>query len=163
MKSVPGPVGMAVTHHPPDRPVLALLTHTVPTLEEGMPRPISNLHTLPQHYSAPAFSGSVSSTGPCLGSSLADRLPSMPSAVRSPVFVRALRRYYAVARLPAAVHPGLIAHRLLPAVRVLLTTGDNGASRFSRVKFLCVPGVFDSAGPRRTRFIARRPIAFRLG
>jgi hypothetical protein len=112
-------VGTAVTRRPPHRPVLALLTHTVPTSEKGMPRSIANPHMLPRHYSAPVFSGSVSSTGPCLGLPLADRLPSMPSAQRSPVFVRALRRYYAVARLPDRVHLGLIPHRLLRAARRL--------------------------------------------
>src|SRR5262249_5596269 len=35
-------------------------------------------------------------------------------------------------------------------------------SRFSRVEFLCVRGVFDSAGPRCTRATAHRVIAFRL-
>ena len=35
-------------------------------------------------------------------------------------------------------------------------------SRFSRMEFLCVRGVFDSAGPRCTRVIALRVIAFRF-
>jgi hypothetical protein len=34
--STPVAVGTAVTHCPPHRPVLALLTHTVLTLDEGM-------------------------------------------------------------------------------------------------------------------------------
>jgi hypothetical protein len=73
--------------------------------------------------------------------------PSLHDLLRpSQAFVRPLRWYYATVRLPAAVHLGLIAHRLLPAVRLLLSDVD-GASRFSRVKFLCMHGVFDSAGP----------------
>jgi hypothetical protein len=39
-------------------------------------------------------------------------------------------------------------------------TGATGVSRFSRMEFLCMPGVFDSAGPLRTRAIARSRIAF---
>src|SRR5260370_28771820 len=39
-----------------------------------------DLHALPRHCSAPVFSGAVSSIGPCLGISLADRLPSTCSA-----------------------------------------------------------------------------------
>ena len=78
---------------------------------------------------------------------LLGRRPFLHSFLQpSLVFVRLLRRYYAAARLPIAVHPGLIAHRLHPAVRVVPTTGSNGASRFSHVKFLCMRGVFDSAG-----------------
>ncbi len=46
----------------------------------------------------------------------------------------------------AAVHVGLIAHRFLPPTRLLLAAGGNGASRFSRVEFLCMLGVYDSAG-----------------
>jgi hypothetical protein len=56
-------------------------------------------------------------------------------------------------RLPAVVHRGLTAHRLLLPARSLLA-GDRGVSRFSRMKFLCMHGVFDSAGPRRARVIA---------
>ena len=37
-----------------------------------------------------------------------------------------------------------------------------GVSRFSRMEFLCMHGVSDSAGPRRTRAIAPRVVAFRL-
>ena len=72
-------VGTAVTRCPPHRPVLALLTHTVPTSETDTPKPF-RLHVLPRHFSAPVFSGTVSSIGPCLGVSLADRLPSTGSA-----------------------------------------------------------------------------------
>src|SRR5207302_10420076 len=66
---------------------------------------------------------------------------------RSPDLVRLLRRYYAAVRLPNAMHVGLIAHRFLPPARLLLAAGGNGASRFSRVEFLCMHGVYDSAGP----------------
>ena len=76
-------------------------------------------------------------------------------------FVRLLRRYYAAVRLPATVRVGLIAHRVLPPAR-LLPAGGCGVSRFSRIEFLCMPGVFDSAGPRRTRAVVRRVVAFRL-
>src|SRR5215472_3231542 len=40
--------------------------------------------------------------------------------------------------------------------------GGPGVSRFSRMEFLCMPGVFDFAGWRRTRHGARRLVAFRL-
>jgi len=53
-----------------------------------------------------------------------------------------------------------MAHRLLPPARQL-PTGGNGVSRFSRMEFLRMPGVFDSAGPRRTRVGVRRVVAFR--
>ena len=71
-----------------------------------------------------------------------------PQSLRpSPAFVRPLRRYYAAVRLPAAVHVGLIAHRLLPPIRSLPAADGNGVSRFSRVKFPCMHGVYDSAEP----------------
>jgi len=60
----PVAVGTAVTRCPPHRPVLALLTHTVPTSETDTPKPF-RLHVLPRHFSAPVFSGTVSSIGPC--------------------------------------------------------------------------------------------------
>ena len=72
-----------------------------------------------------------------------------------------LSAHYSAVRLPATVHVGLIAHRLLPPVRSVSTTDSDWASRFSRVEFLCVRRVFDSAGPRGTRVIAPRVIAFR--
>src|SRR6266516_4049329 len=56
----PVAVGTAVTHCPPHRPVLALLTHTVPTLEIVAPGRLQP-HAIPRHCSAPMFSGSVSS------------------------------------------------------------------------------------------------------
>lgn len=79
---------------------------------------------------------------------------------RSPAFVRLFRRYYAAVRLPAAVHEGLIAHRVLPPARATLLAGGHGVSRFSRMEFLRMLGVFDSAGPRRTRAGVRRVVAF---
>src|SRR4051812_42755297 len=57
---------------------------------------------------------------------------------RSPALVRLLRRYYAAVRLPAVVHEGLTAHRVLPPTRTLLPAGGNGVSRFSRTEFLCM-------------------------
>src|SRR5437763_4059011 len=79
--------------------------------------------------------------------------PSLHNLLRpSLAFVRLLRWYYATVRLPTAVHLGLIAHRLLPAVRVVPTTDSSGVSRFSRVEFLCMPGVFDSAGDSALAF-----------
>ena len=99
------------------------------------------------------YSGAVSSTGPMLGNPLG-RPPSLHALRRRfPALVRALRRYYAVARLPAAVHGGLVAHRLLLPARPLLV-GDGGVSRFSRMELLCMPGAFDSAGPRHARACA---------
>src|SRR5438552_19081868 len=79
---------------------------------------------------------------------------------QSPALVRRFRRYYAVARLPAAVHGGLMAHRFLHPARRLPATGGYGVSRFSRMEFLCMRGVFDSAGPRRTRVVVRLVVAF---
>ena len=66
---------------------------------------------------------------------------------RSPAFVRLLHRYYAAVRLPAAVHEGLIAHRVLLPAHSLLA-GGYGVSRFSCMeRLLCMLWVFDSAGP----------------
>src|SRR6266540_4090385 len=154
----PGAVGTAVARCPPHRPVLALLTHTVPTLEMSTPGPLWHART-PGPLELPMCSGTVSSIGPMAGN-LLGRPPSLHALRRrSPALVRALRRYYAVARLPAAVHGGLMAHRFLLPARQLLA-GGNGVSRFSRMEFLCMHGVFDSAGPRRTRGIARHVVAF---
>src|ERR1039458_6204211 len=74
--------------------------------------------------------------------------PSLHDLLRpSPAFVRPLRWYYAAVRLPIAVHVGLRAHRLLPPIRPALATDGHRVSRFSRVKFPCMPGVYDSAEP----------------
>src|SRR5260370_36229210 len=85
---------------------------------------------------------------------LLGRPPSLHLLRRqSPALVRRFRRYYAVARLPTAVHGGLMAHRLLlPAPS--LPAGGLGVSRFSRMAFLCMLGGFDSAGPRLARLVA---------
>src|SRR6516225_4989238 len=94
--------------------------------------------------------------------SLLGRPPSLHALRRrSPALVRTLRRYYAVARLPATVHVGLIAHRLLPPVRSVSTTDCDGIPRFSRVQSLGVRRVFASAGPQGTCVIAPRVIVFR--
>jgi hypothetical protein len=112
-------------HNPHRTVLLALLTHTVPTLDQGSEATVVS-RTRPSQRVAHS-SGTVSGAG-----------PTDPSSPWPAAFVRRLRRYYAAARLPAPVHLGLIAHRLLPTVRVLLTSVGRGASRFSRVKFLCI-------------------------
>src|SRR5664279_4995148 len=146
---------MPVTRHPPHRPVLALLTHTVPTSDAWAPS-----RSVDQGCSVLPFFAACRTRFSPLGSlprldvrhELGSRVllgqrPSLHSLLRpSPAFVRLLRRYYAAVRLPATVHLGLIAHRLRPAVRVRLPTDGNGVSRFSRVEFLCMHGVSDSAG-----------------
>ena len=123
-------VGMPVTRHPPHRPVRALLTHTVPTSDIWRQ---SLSHTLQPAWPA------LPTLRPAqvrLWRVLLGPRPFLHSLLRpSQAFVRLLRWYYAAVRLPAAVHPGLIAHRLLPAVRVLAATDDDGVSRFSRVEF----------------------------
>jgi len=58
-----------------------------------------------------------------------------------------------------------MAHRLLPAVRVLPTTDSRGASRFSRAQrapsfYACV-GSSTPQGLRRAGAAARRSVAFR--
>ena len=74
-----------------------------------------------------------------------------------------LSAHYAAVRLPLAVHVGLRAHRLLPPVRRLPATDGNRVSRFSGVKFPCMRGVCDSAGPAaHSRPGARRSVAFRF-
>src|SRR5580658_4730191 len=74
--------------------------------------------------------------------------PSLHDLLRpSPAFVRPLRWYYAAVRLPVAVRVGLMAHRLLPPIRRLAATDGNRVSRFSRVGFPCMRGVYDSAVP----------------
>ena len=144
-------VGTMITHRPPHSPVLALLTHTVPTLEMSPPGHSGAART-PDKLGLLMYSGTVSSISPIFGN-LLGRPPSLRALRRrSPALVRALRRYYAIARLPTAVHGGLMAHRLLLPARPLLA-GDCGVSRFSRMEFLCMPGVFDSAGiAPRSRF-----------
>ena len=78
-------------------------------------------------------------------------------------FVRSFRQYYAAVRLPIAVRVGLIAHRLLPPIRSLLAANGNRVSRFSRVKFPCMRGVYDSAGPASALAFSRATVLpFRL-
>src|SRR5580700_1801169 len=61
--------------------------------------------------------------------------PSLHDLLRpSLACVRPLRRYYAAVRLPAAVHVGLIAHRLLPPFRPLPAAESHRISRFSRAQ-----------------------------
>ena len=110
-------VGTAVARCTPHRSVHAALPHTVSAWMDNPNQ--TAIGALLRHYRAPALPGTVSGAGPCLRISLAicpegTRFP--PCAPRpSPLsLVRALRRYYAAARLPAAVHEGLIAHRFLP-------------------------------------------------
>ena len=74
---------------------------------------------------------------------------------------RALKRRALKRR--AAVRVGLIAHRLLPPARFLAAAGGNKVFRFSRVEFLYMRRVFDSAGPRRARVIARRLLLLPVG
>src|ERR1035438_385359 len=90
--------------------------------------------------------------------------PSLHDLLRpSPAFVQPLRWYYAAVRLPIAVHVGLRAHRLLPPIRPALATDGHRVSRFSRVKFLCMPGVYDSAEPvTHWRKATRHSVAFRF-
>ena len=150
-------VGTAVARCPPHRPVLALLAHTVPTLDVWR-----RSAWLPAHGPAPlaCFPDSVFGpgfVGPCSPWSAAFP-PQPPLAVSR--LVRLLRRYYATVRLPATVPGGLMAHRFLPPVRGFPAAHRDGVSRFSRVEFLCLRGVFDSAGPRCTRATAHRVIAF---
>jgi hypothetical protein len=54
-----------------------------------------------------------------------------------------------------------MAHRLLLPARSL-PAGDRGVSRFSRMEFLCMPGVFDYAGPCLARVLAPHVVVFRL-
>ncbi len=94
--------------------------------------------------------------------SLASGLSSTTSADGLPPLFGWLRRYYAAVRLSAAVHEGLTAHRVLPPARAAycLRAAATGSPRVSRLEFLCVRGVFDSAGPRRTRDSVRLVVAF---
>ena len=66
---------------------------------------------------------------------------------RIPAFVQALRRYCTTVRLPVNVHVGLLDHVLLQPALHNCMSGVDGISRFSRVKFPCMLGVFDRAEP----------------
>jgi hypothetical protein len=144
-------VGTLITERPPHRSVLALLTHTVPTLDVDV--------TQTRRACSVRSLGSVVHLlilalcpvqAPAVGSPWSAAFPPRPPPPGCPGLVRAFRRYYAAARPPAAVHGGLMAHRLLPPARLLLA-GGCGVSRFSRMESLCMLGVFDSAGPCHTR------------
>jgi hypothetical protein len=76
---------------------------------------------------------------------------------RIPAFVQSLRRYCTTVRLPINVHVGPLDHVLLqPALHNCMSSVD-GTSRFSRVKFPCMLGVFDRAEPdQRSRFRIHR-------
>ena len=113
---------------------------------------MSALKQKPLRARRPAIVGPLIRRGVRCGYRLCDVLlgqrPSLHDLLQpSLAFVRSLRRYYAAARLPATVHVGLIAHRLLPPIRLLAAADGNRVSRFSRVKLRCMHGVFDSAGP----------------
>jgi hypothetical protein len=157
----PVAVGMPVARHPPHRSVLALLTHTVLTLDDATRS--QRLLRVRRAAHVARRTGSVSGTGFALRVLLGQR-PSLHDLLRpSLACVRPLRWYYAAVRLPMAVHLGLIAHRLLPAFRPAPAAEGHRVSRFSRVKFPCVRGVYDSAGPQRARVVyARCRVAFRL-
>ena len=91
--------------------------------------------------------------------SLVSGLPSTASAGGRPLlfdcFAGTMPLYDSP--LPCMRDLWLIAFSLRPAT---LLAGGHGASRFSRMEFLRMPGVFDSAGPRRTRAGVRRVVAF---
>jgi len=81
---------------------------------------------------------------------LLDPQPSLPT-LRQPgsVVVRMVHRYYAAVWLLADVHGpcGLSLHP--PTCGLVSTAGVSEVSRFSCMKFLGVPGVFDYAGPNK--------------
>ena len=99
-------VGTSVAGRPPHRPVLAILSHTVPTLEISTPS---------QKHAARPPSGTLvhrCSLALCPASACAWESPR-PTAFpphtppgSSLPLVRMLRQYYAVARLPTRVHLG---------------------------------------------------------
>src|SRR6516162_4431216 len=126
-------VGTAVASCPPHRPVLAQLAHTVPTSECATPSRSPAARVSPALYCTGVLWLGVQHR-PMPGS-LLGRPPSLRALRRRfPALVRALRRYYAVARLPAAVHEGLTAHRVLPPVRPTAwrtTTGSPGSRAWS--------------------------------
>src|SRR6266849_3345973 len=145
-------VGTAVTRCPPHSPVLALLTHTVPTLEIGTPGPFW-VHTHSrrtgvaeivwhgvQHRPSARESPWPTAFPPCAPPTV-PRPCSRSSRVlcsRSTPRRRAWRTY---GSSPSPPGPPT-------------ATGGDGVSRFSRMEFLCMLGVFDSAGPRLARVIA---------
>ena len=151
-------VGTTIARRPPHRPVLALLTHTVPTLEKGTPGPFQDR----THSRRTGVAGTVSSIGPIL-ENLLGRPPSLHALRRRfPALVRALRWYYAVARLPAAVHGGLMAHRLLLPARLLPRAATGSPVLAHGVSLACL----GSSTPRGRASLAlsrMRVVAFRTG
>src|SRR5438270_12544057 len=130
----PVAVGTAVACCPPHRPVLALLTHTVPTLDIWR-RSACFAHTLKP--AVPAFPARCPERVRLLRVLLSQQ-PSLRNLRRRlPAFVRLPRRYYAAVRLPAAVHRGLMAHRLLLPARPL-PAGATGVPRFARLGLLSI-------------------------
>jgi hypothetical protein len=115
-------------------------------------------------YSAPAFSGTVSSTGPVPGISLARRLSSTASAADLLSLVRSLFRYYAAARLLPGVHARitLLASRTDPAT----CTGTGcrrGLSVLERAVSRRADGSWTTPGLTKTRAVASASVAFPLG
>ena len=152
-------VGTAVTRCPPHRPVRALLTHTVLTSDRGM----FGIEAHIRIGCFPSFRAASRTRSSPLGPlsqlcvwhglgcgvfSLASGLPSATSASGRPplfgCFVGTMPLYDSP--WPCMRDLPLIAFSL-PARRTL-PTGSHGVSRFSRMEFLRMPGVFDSAGPR---------------
>jgi len=78
--------------------------------------------------------------------SLISSLPSSLSADDAPVFVRMIHRYYAAVWLLGDVHAGRTAWAFSRRPAATLAAGIPEVSRFSCMKFLGVPGVFDYAG-----------------
>jgi hypothetical protein len=73
------------------------------------------------------------------------RMTVTPIPIRA--LVRALRRYCTTVRLPINVHVGLLDHVLLQPALHNYMSGVDKTSRFSRMKFPCMLGVFDRAEP----------------
>jgi hypothetical protein len=139
-------VGTPVTRRPPHGSVLEELPHTALAAdtndEASCLAPIGH----PKDRQIPTLSPEAVER-PMV--SLADGLPSMPSADGLlPTFVRALRQYYAIVRLPSHVHVGRTAQGLRQPARPLPATGVTGVSRFSRLEFPPMLRVSDPAGPR---------------
>jgi hypothetical protein len=165
-------VGMAVTGHPPHRPVLAELPHTVPTLDvspngnwrqyEGAEQNrwhACNAHTKSQR--GPAAPHRVGWASEYLAFSLAAGLPSTTSAAGvSTDLVRQLRRYYARARLLASVHARitLLASRADPLHRC--HGYWRGLSVLARVVSRRAHGSWTTPGLTDTRVIVPVSVAF---
>src|ERR1022692_2340799 len=99
--------------------------------------------------SAPGSSGAVSRSGPCRPDLLGQPPSLPPLRPQCPELVRVVRWYYAAARLPTTVHEELALAGPLPA-RCPAALGQwQGLSVLARpegTRFLCMRGVFDSAG-----------------